>query len=103
MYLTAVAGTEVGIDAGRPGVPEFGRRIYRLSAFSGPRDRRNFVDVAIRRKVGTEPSQLPAEQLALWQSAYRKFVARLEDTAFSGVVLDYDGTLCGASGRRKPL
>ena len=103
MYLAAAAGTAAGIDPGRPGVPVFGRKIYRLNAFSRRLRRTNVVDLAIRRKIAAEPSQLPAGLLSLWQDAYRTFISRLEDAAFYGVVFDYDGTLCSATERREPL
>jgi fructoselysine-6-P-deglycase FrlB-like protein len=102
MYLTDAAGTVAGIDPGRPGVPGFGRKIYHLNAFSARR-RSDLVDVAIRRKTGTEPARLPAKQATLWRNACREFVAGLERARFSGLVLDYDGTLCSASARREPL
>ena len=99
MYVTAAAGTAAGIDPGRPGVSEFGRRIYHLSAFPARGRKLDIADLAIRRKVGTEPDQLLSHQLAAWRDAYHKFVSGLKIVAFSAVVLDYDGTLCSTEAR----
>lgn len=103
MYLAAAVGETVGIDPGRPGVPDFGRRIYRLNAFPTGRLKENADEVAIRRKTDTDPRALPQEQQAAWKTAYRLFVEALEAAAFRAVVLDYDGTLCSARGRFEPL
>lgn len=100
MHISEIAGAVAGIDPGRPGVPAFGRRIYHLNAFSR-QQRPAWPDLAIRRKSGVEPSALPAGELAIWRDAFRRFVSGLEAARFSGVVLDYDGTLSAA--RREPL
>ena len=103
MYMTAAAGTAAGIDPGRPGVPRFGRQIYHMSAFPARGRKLPLADLAIRRKVGTEPDRLPPHQLAAWRDAYHGFVAGLKMTRFSAVVLDYDGTLCSTDARRGSL
>jgi hydroxymethylpyrimidine pyrophosphatase-like HAD family hydrolase/fructoselysine-6-P-deglycase FrlB-like protein len=103
MHLTTVAGKAAGIDPGRPGVPGFGRRIYRLNAFAARGDRSDLELIAIRRKLGSEPLSLPPDQLSLWRDAYRNIVATFEKTTFSGIVFDYDGTLCSPTARREPL
>ena len=103
MYITAAAGKAAAIDPGRPGVSPFGRRIYRLTAFPARERKLDIADLAIRRKAGTEPHQLPSQQLAAWREAYQEFASGLKLAAFSAVVLDYDGTLCSTTGRRGPL
>ena len=103
MYMTAAAGTAAGIDPGRPGVSRFGRQIYRLSAFPARGRKLDLADLAIRRKVGTEPDQLPSHQLAAWRDAYQEFTSGLKLAVFSAVVLDYDGTLCSTDARRGSL
>ena len=103
MYMTAAAGTAAGIDPGRPSVSRFGRQIYRLSAFPARGRKLDHANLAIRRKVGTEPDQMPSHQLAAWRNAYQEFTSGLKMAAFSAVVLDYDGTLCSTDARRGSL
>ncbi|MFA5910598.1 MAG: hypothetical protein WC815_17595 [Vicinamibacterales bacterium] len=102
MYLAGAVGSTVGIDPGRPGVPVFGRRIYRLNAFP---TRRSIwgEEAAIRRKTETDPLALPSNQQVAWRAAYRHFIEDLEAAVFRAVVLDYDGTLCSAKGRFERL
>ena len=103
MYMTAAAGTAARTDPGRPRVSAFGRQIYHLSAFPARGRKSDLADLAIRRKVGTEPDQLPSHQLATWRAAYQEFASGLKKAAFSAVVLDYDGTLCSTDARRGSL
>ncbi len=93
------AGEVRGIDPGRPGVPEFGRKLYNLplprpvspNAVTGLSEREA---AAIKRKAGLDPHRLnQAGELAGWHSALNEFRTRIETTVFSGVVLDYDGTV----------
>jgi hypothetical protein len=97
LHLTGWAGAARGIDPGRPGVPEFGRKLYNLplpkpkvpkAAFSAREA------AAIRRKAGVEIPELEANgELVRWQDALAAFKDRLLAATFAGVVLDYDGTL----------
>lgn len=103
-YITGSAGRVVGIDPGRPGVPEFGRRIYHLNAFSrGPQRgtlEESLERTAIERKSRTTISALASNgSLDLWRRGFREFVSSIRSASFRGVVLDYDGTLCGQEHR----
>ena len=99
LRLTGWAGISRGIDPGRPGVPEFGRKLYRL-----PLPRPRWVAelpgltpreaAAITRKAGVDPSHLAASgELGRWREALAAFRNRLCDARFAGIVLDYDGTV----------
>lgn len=92
-FLTAIAGEIRGLDPGRPGVPQFGRRLYHLSL--GPRRKTLPADKApVRRKL--DVCLLPSQQLV---EAYNDFCRLLSTASYSGLVLDYDGTLCGPENR----
>lgn len=102
------AGEARGIDPGRPGVPEFGRKLYHLPL---PKDRRhstrpivNDLDaVAIERKSGLKLWQLIRRgELPRWRDSLKRYRAALRDTTFAGVVMDYDGTLVDARERYSP-
>ncbi|MHB8884379.1 MAG: sucrose-6-phosphate hydrolase [Methylovirgula sp.] len=99
LWITGWAGIARGIDPGRPGVPEFGRKLYNLPL---PRQRRleqhhGLSDrdaAAISRKAGASPSRLhELGELNRWRTALNEFRGRLRDANFAGIVLDYDGTI----------
>lgn len=103
--MASSAGRAAGIDPGRPGVPSFGRRIYRLNAYGklAPKHvaKPDLESAAIERKAGATIESLARRgNLDEWNSAYRRFVDRLRAARFSVVVFDYDGTLCDPSERR---
>lgn len=92
-FLTKIAGEIRGIDPGKPGVPDFGRRLYHLG-------------LGVRKK--TSPSEKPSVRRKSYicsttnQSllkAHNAFCLSLNKAIFTGLVLDYDGTLCGPENR----
>ena len=97
LWVTQWAATARRVDPGRPGVPEFGRKIYHLRA-QGRRRRRVSLSArqaaAIRRKNdlagihGDDPTNVD-----LWREALEMFLHRLCSSRFNAVVFDYDGTL----------
>jgi len=108
LRITQWAGTHRGIDPGQPGVPEFGRKLYRLHL---PRPRRVATmpsvsprdAAAIARKAGAVPASLAAsDQLDRWLDALATFRTRLRDVRFAGIVLDYDGTVVDTRHRFAP-
>lgn len=108
MRVTGWAGFTRGIDPGRPGVPDFGRKLYNLPL---PRPRRGGVHLrltpreaaAIARKAGVEPARLAVSgELDRWREALDAFRVRLRDARFAGIVLDYDGTVVDTRHRFEP-
>ena len=107
LRLTEWAGVARGIDPGRPGVPEFGRKLYNLplptrrvarTTTLSPRD-----TAAIQRKSGATVAILEARgELDRWRTALSAFRRRLTNTPFTGLVLDYDGTLVETRDRFSP-
>lgn len=98
LRITGWAGKARGIDPGRPGVPEFGRKLYNLPLprvrSSVPAQLTDREAAAIARKTGLVPGErLHSESLDRWRSALRSFKKRLVATPFAAVVLDYDGTV----------
>jgi hydroxymethylpyrimidine pyrophosphatase-like HAD family hydrolase len=98
LRVTGWAGHARGLDPGRPGVPEFGRKLYHLRppqelapkvANLSPRHA-----VAIHRKAGVSVARLADEgQLTRWQTALDGFRKEISRSVFGAIVLDYDGTL----------
>ncbi|WP_371171572.1 HAD hydrolase family protein [Aliiroseovarius sp. 2305UL8-7] len=106
--LTGLAGTAHGIDPGRPGVPMFGRHLYRLrpprettakpSHGLSPRD-----VVAIERKSASAIEWLEkAGKLSYWQQKLALFRDSILAENFQAIVLDYDGTIVETRSRRDP-
>lgn len=109
LRITGWAGRTRGIDPGRPGVPDFGRKLYRLSLPSRtaaprlpkltPRDR-----AAIDRKAAAAVGQATAHgELDRWRKALADFRDRLHGAHFGGIVLDYDGTVVDTRYRSDPV
>ncbi|MFS8116849.1 sucrose-6-phosphate hydrolase, partial [Rhizobium jaguaris] len=98
LRITEWAGLAVGIDPGRPGVPDFGRKLYnlplprsgktKLALSIGSRD-----EAAISRKAGKTAASMDGEELAGWKGALTAYRKQLVNKRFSAVVFDYDGTL----------
>ncbi|MBY0335737.1 MAG: HAD hydrolase family protein [Acetobacteraceae bacterium] len=108
LRITGWAGTARGIDPGRPGVPDFGRKLYNLPL---PRSGRNRTPgrlslrqaAAISRKSGMPADQLAAAgELDRWRDALTTFECRLSEARFAGLVLDYDGTVVDTRHRFEP-
>jgi hypothetical protein len=97
--LTADAGDTVGLDAGRPRVPAFGRRLYRLAIRPVPGEESEMVaPISMKlRELGIYPRRgSVAEE---YQEAYAEWRVRLRRTTLSAIVLDYDGTVVSTEGR----
>ena len=108
LRIAGWAGPTRGIDPGRPGVPEFGRKLYKLrptqarrlagSSHLTPRE-----TAAIARKSGIAVDRLAAlGELDYWRNAHTAFLTNLRNTRFAGIVLDYDGTLVDVRRRSEP-
>lgn len=101
MRLVGQAGRVHAIDPGRPGVPEFGRRIYNLPmAGVGTRSSIAAGDAVthiLRKSINA--TRLTDDIWGRWKVAYNDFLARLGRERFGCVVFDYDGTLIGGEDR----
>jgi HAD superfamily hydrolase (TIGR01484 family) len=92
------------IDPGRPGVPEFGRKLFnlRFSSFykALKTDKKSEEILHILRKTRAKTfSELKENEKIFWRNKYKIFINRLKNTPFGIVILDYDGTLCSAENR----
>lgn len=98
------AGLARGIDPGRPGIPSFGRRIYRLNAFARTAGKLTTLHplerAAIERKTQKSIADVERDgQLEYWHAAYTSVTNRIRKARFGAIVLDYDGTLSETSKR----
>lgn len=104
IYLGWFAAKAQGIDPGRPKVAQFGRRLYHVRSI--PKSPPVQIDIpelearAVERKSRLTVATLHARnQLDAWRKHYRTFSDALTRRSFSGVIFDYDGTLCGSGDR----
>lgn len=108
LHLAGFAGRARGIDPGRPGVPSFGSKIYRLHTFGSlPAPEKSLSEIAaaaIERKTEIGINILSNRgELEFWKKAYVTFTDRLHSDPYGAVVFDYDGTLCDGRDRYKGI
>lgn len=109
IYLVDVFGQSRGIDPGKPHVPKFGRKMYRLRIplktalvkVNAPFERVSPSEaVAISRKIKHPgKSTLDRGIVDFWIDAYDRFVRDLTQAEYVAAVFDYDGTLCDSEHR----
>jgi hypothetical protein len=89
-----------GIDPGRPGVPEFGSKLYHLryERLFGNEAFGNQKNIAIMRKT-TAYNELKEVDFHYWSTAYDQFTNRLQSVKFGSIIFDYDGTLTSVKDR----
>ena len=106
--LTAKLGKIRRIDPGRPGIPSYGSRLYRLSMLQKQKrslktTRETAVELASERKrqsIGLSPYDASFKQI---KTNCKKFIGKLLEAQFSSIVFDYDGTLCSSRDRHTGL
>jgi len=99
--FTGCVGEIRGIDPGKPGVPDFGRKIYHLKSKSPKQTSlARWRQVVVKRKFaafGLAPRS--DAMFSALSKAMDKQIAKLGHQDFRSLVLDYDGTLCTAQER----
>lgn len=100
--LTGVAGERWGIDPGRPHVKSYGRRLYHLrptvlwDSFPAGSP---LIAGARRKALANGATWTTAETRQRWIRFADGFMTGLREVRFGGLVLDYDGTVCGPRER----
>ncbi len=99
-YLVGEISALTGLDPGRPHVPPFGRKLYRLRADSSPsRDSRPPLPVLLERKLGSPVHHWPSQVVEASKRALIEYLNVLRAAKFGGIVFDYDDTLCPRANR----
>ena len=98
-HLIGWLGRNRGIDPGRPKIPDFGRRIYRMRAFRDKNYRSDLASIhqmsAVRRKLRSMPGVGRDEETQQYYSReYAAFANFITKANVRAVILDYDGTIC---------
>ncbi len=103
LHIAEAAGDKRGIDPGKPGVPEFGRRLYHLGPLTRKRSQRTDpVEIAAWRKQRAAPTDSD-RSLGDWLTVCKRGVERLKAASIKALVFDYDGTLCETHRRYETL
>jgi fructoselysine-6-P-deglycase FrlB-like protein len=103
LHIAEAAGEKRGIDPGRPGVPEFGRRLYHLAPPTHRRaSRADPVETAAWRKQKAAPAD-SNQPLVDWLTVCERGIEQLKTAKMSALVFDYDGTLCETHRRYEAL
>jgi hydroxymethylpyrimidine pyrophosphatase-like HAD family hydrolase len=107
LYLVDFVGKARGIDPGRPGVPLFGSKIYRINAFKTGKLKisefdKKIEDTSIERKTNLSVQELEDRgEIRFWRNAYESFIKSLTSVSYKAIIFDYDGTLCDMHNRYK--
>lgn len=101
MSLIKHYGKKQNIDPGRPGVPDYGSKIYHLRYEKLiSHQPLKIEDAAILRKSKVDKiSDFSLAELAEWKKRYEKFTKKIATAKFGSLVFDYDGTLCSSANR----
>lgn len=102
-YFVNEIGKAKKIDPGRPGVPDYGSKLYHIN-YNSYYDKKKSKfkkdkEIAILRKASVNSlDDLTELEIEFWSKAYDSFIKKLNKAKFGAVVFDYDGTLC--SGKK---
>lgn len=104
LYLIKVVGDLRNVDPGKPFVPSFGRKLYRLNVKPQLSKQSDIVNIsrdefiALRRKFGFN-SIYDRKLLDRRVAGLRLYMNKIENATFGSVIFDYDGTLCDPEER----
>ncbi len=101
LYWTLEVAEHLGIDPGKPTVPDFGRRMFHLTPPHTPKNE-TAVPPAVDRKLKRLNSASDAVR-SVYMNEYESFRSELSTADIGAVVLDYDGTLVHQSERFDPF
>ncbi len=110
LIMVQAAGRCLGVDPGRPHVPSFGRKLYRLGGLRQARaasrarklpDERMPAPVARKMAAAGDADHLDARQG--WDAHHANALQHLRTACYRALVLDYDGTLCSEEDRHRGL
>jgi hypothetical protein len=100
LAVVEAGGSARGIDPGKPGVADFGRRIFESSDLHAE-GRREDISTRRKRRAAQRVDHPPRIPTA-WRERRDRFIADLGNTEIRGVVLDYDGTIVSTEARLVP-
>jgi hydroxymethylpyrimidine pyrophosphatase-like HAD family hydrolase len=101
MEFVRFLGLKMDIDPGRPGVPDYGSKLYHLKyerLISRPA--LTNLELAILRKAKVNHIEdLSPDSYQDYKQHYFAYIQKLTTQKYGSLVLDYDGTLCSPFNR----
>jgi len=104
--FTESIGRKRKIDPGRPGIPAYGSRLYRLGPYPGLRNKAHTLSpkkISIQRKLIERVSIGQSADIQEVTLAFERFKTLLENARYSAIVVDFDGTSIRPGARDEPL
>lgn len=103
-YLVDQIGQIQQIDPGRPGVPDYGSKLYNLKYSKTLNSNITRQDAVILRKANCKNvADLPKLEYDFWRKKYQTVISKLRSKTFGAIIFDYDGTLCSFENRFKDI
>ena len=101
--ITRIAGWVSGVDPARPGVGDFGRKLYGATHLISYKRKDHHVQAPVWRKLhAARTSGWDAIGVMDWEAHLSRFLAEIAATTFDGLALDYDGTVVDTARRWDP-
>jgi len=101
-HVVNAIGKLKGIDPGKPGVPDYGSKLYNLrySSLFNSNNKNKKTDLAVQRKLNLSGTiSLNDNLYDYWRKSYSQFLKKINSSNFTGIIFDYDGTLCSSNER----
>lgn len=96
MRLVGATAKVLGVDAARPKVPAFGRKLYHLGA-------QRYLELEaqgpVQRKIAALRIPASAGLVSQFDDALEQWARTLSETTYTAIAVDYDGTVCTTSER----
>ena len=94
--LVSELGKKTGIDPGKPGVPDFGSKLYHLTYTTNHKPIKQKTipnDIISRMVIRKKSYTLTNELKSLAINSAKKYTHNLANSVFKGLVIDYDNTV----------
>ena len=94
-------GKDTGIDPGKPGVPDFGSKLYHLN-FKFPNNWYSSNRDIISRMISRKSIENEESSNTIVAEAAKDYIEKLSFGAFKGLVIDYDNTVIRSNNTQDP-
>ena len=98
MHMVSATGSARCVDPAKPGVPKFGRDLYRLSA--GRLVQLSRLDAVDRKVSAAGLQRIHSDET---RRRLQSWLTAIKDVPIAALVLDYDGTCCATDRRFEGL
>jgi len=108
LHFVNETGKFLNVDPGRPSVPEFGRRLYRLTTDISTNSLDSLNSISndeyhfFKRKFG-KIVDIDKNFITTRLSEFYQYLKTIEENSYNSIIFDYDGTLCDLKDRLKGI